>query len=186
MSLQQTQRENRQLMFKLVVVASLMFAFAMWIMPPLYNLFCEVTGLNGKTGGRYEAVSADVDLRRKVTVQFLTANNESMPWYFQPETQSLVVHPGQEVTVNFLASNPTSRDMVAQAIPSLVPFKAAAYFHKTECFCFNQQHLVAGAQAKLPVRFIIDQDIPDQVHTITLSYTLFDVSNSVAGLNVTQ
>lgn len=155
-----------------------MFAFAVWVMPPLYNLFCEVTGLNGKTAGRYEAVAVAVDTSRTVTVQFLATNNENMPWEFGPEVSSVKVHPGQELSVNYQARNTTGRDMVAQAIPSVVPFKAAEYFHKTECFCFNRQPLAAGKSADLPLRFIVDQDIPKQVHTITLSYTLFDVTES--------
>lgn len=154
-----------------------MFAFAIWVMPPLYNLFCEVTGLNGKTGGRYEAVAVQVDTSRTVTVQFIATNNESMPWEFKPEMSSIEVHPGQEAEVRYLARNVTQQDMVAQAIPSVVPFKAAEYFHKTECFCFNRQPLAAGNSAELPLRFIVDQDVPKQVHTITLSYTLFDVTD---------
>jgi len=166
-----------RLSLKLGGVVVGMFAFAIWVMPPLYNLFCEVTGLNGKTGGRYEAVAVKVNTSRTVTVQFLATNNESMPWEFKPEMPSIKVHPGQEVEVKYLARNGTRQDMVAQAIPSVVPFKAAEYFHKTECFCFNRQALAAGNSAELPLRFIVDQDVPKQVHTITLSYTLFDVTD---------
>ena len=166
---------------KLGVVVVAMFVFAIWVMPPLYNLFCDITGLNGKTGGKYVAVAAEVDTSRTVKVQFVATNNESMPWDFGPEMTSIRVHPGEEISVNFLARNPTGEHMVAQAIPSVVPFKAAEYFHKTECFCFNRQELAAGDSAALPLRFIVDQDVPKQVHTITLSYTLFDVTEREAG-----
>ena len=162
---------------KLSAVVVGMFVFAIWIMPPIYDVFCEITGLNGKTGERYTAVEAGVDNSREITVQFLATNNESMPWEFRPHVRSMKVHPGQEVEVNFFARNPTSNDMVAQAVPSLVPFKAAEYFHKTECFCFNRQPLIAGASADLPLRFIVDRDVPKQVHTITLSYTIFDITD---------
>lgn len=168
---------TRRLSVKLAAVVVGMFAFAIWVMPPLYNLFCEVTGLNGKTGGRYQAVEVAVDTSRTLTVQFLATNNESMPWEFGPERKSVKVHPGEEITINYLAKNKTDSAMVAQAIPSVVPFKAAEYFHKTECFCFNRQPLAAGASAELPLKFIVDQDVPKQVHTITLSYTLFDVTD---------
>lgn len=164
---------------KLMGVVVSMFVFAIWVMPPLYDVFCDITGLNGKTGGRYEAVESKIDLTRTVTVQFLATNNENMPWSFKPEIQSIKVHPGEEVEVRYLATNPTQQAMVAQAIPSVVPFRAAEYFHKTECFCFNQQPLDGGQSAALPLRFIIDQDVPKQVHTITLSYTLFDVTDRV-------
>jgi len=162
---------------KLAAVVVGMFVFAIWIMPPIYDVFCEITGLNGKTGGQYTAVDAGVDTSREITVQFIATNNESMPWVFRPHVRTMKVHPGEEVEVNFFARNPTSEDMVAQAIPSLVPFKAAEYFHKTECFCFNRQALLAGASADLPLRFIVDRDVPKQVHTITLSYTIFDITD---------
>lgn len=177
MSQDQQQQNITKLSLKLSGVVVAMFVFAIWVMPPMYNLFCEITGLNGKTSGRYETVSAEVDKSRLVTVQFLSTNNAGMPWEFGPQVRSVKVHPGQEVLVNYVAKNTTSEDMVGQAVPSLVPFKAAEYFHKTECFCFNQQPLSAGKDAELPLNFIVDIDIPKNIHTITLSYTLFDVTN---------
>ena len=173
-------RSTHRLTQKLTGVVVGMFVFAVWIMPPLYDVFCEVTGLNGKTGDQYQAVEVQVDRSRTVTVQFLAVNNEGMPWSFEPELSSVEVHPGEEMEIRYLASNPTTADMVGQAIPSVVPFKAAEYFHKTECFCFNQQPLLGGTSAELPLRFIVDQDIPAQVKTITLSYTLFDVTDRVS------
>lgn len=164
------------LCLKLGLLCAGMFVFAIWIMPPLYDVFCEITGLNGKTGGRYEAVSVDVDTSRTITVQFVATNNEGMPWEFGPQVRSVKVHPGEQTRINYLAHNRTANDMIGQAIPSLVPFKAANYFHKTECFCFEQQPLKAGESAELPMYFIVDKDIPEHIQTITLSYTLFDVT----------
>lgn len=171
------EHSNRILAAKLGAVVVGMFIFAVYVMPPMYDLFCEVTGLNGKTAGKYQATEVVVDRSRQITVQFLATNNENMPWAFKPQMQSIKVHPGEEVEVRYLATNPTASAMVAQAVPSVVPFKAAEYFHKTECFCFNQQPLDGGESAELPLRFIVDQDIPKQVHTITLSYTLFDITD---------
>lgn len=172
--------DNGKTTAKLLALAAGMLGFALFVMPPLYNAFCEITGLNGKTGGRYEAVPAAVDTQRLVKVQFVATNNEDMPWTFKPGVVAMKVHPGEAVDTVFHASNPTGRDMVAQAIPSLVPSKAAEYFHKTECFCFNQQALAAGESAQLGLRFIVDPDLPVGVNTITLSYTLFDVTDRVA------
>ncbi|MFD1216711.1 cytochrome c oxidase assembly protein [Microbulbifer celer] len=165
---------------KLSTLAVAMLGFALFVMPPLYDAFCEITGLNGKTGGRYEAVPAAVDKERLVKVQFVASHNENMPWEFRPATVEMRVHPGEAVDTVFLARNPTGRNMVGQAIPSLVPFKATEYFHKTECFCFNQQTLAAGESAELGLRFIVDPDLPRGVNTITLSYTLFDVTDRMA------
>lgn len=165
--------------FKLLALTVGMFCFGVFVLPPLYDTFCELTGLNGKTRGPYEAVEVKVDTSRSIKVQFLATNNENMPWDFRPIDQEVVVHPGERKQIRFFARNNTKRDMVGQAIPSLVPYKAVEYFHKMECFCFNNQPLAAGASAELPMIFIVDQDIPKQINTITLSYTLFDITGAV-------
>ncbi len=176
------ERSTAKIALTLCIGAVAMFVFAIFIMPPMYDLFCDITGLNGKTSGRYQTISAEIDTSREINVQFLATNNASMPWEFGPTMQSIKVHPGAETLVNYQAKNTTSYDMVAQAVPSLVPFKAAEYFHKTECFCFNRQPLAAGKSAKLPLSFIVDIGIPKQIHTITLSYTLFDITERATDL----
>ncbi|WP_166253028.1 cytochrome c oxidase assembly protein [Marinobacter salicampi] len=151
-----------------------MFAFG-FALVPLYDVFCEITGINGKTGGRYESTEVAVrDENRLVTVQFVAQNGPDMPWFFQPVTRSIKVHPGEPTTVQFRAENPTGQTMTAQAIPSLAPSEGALYFHKTECFCFNQQELKAGEGVDMPLVFIVDADLPAGIHKLTLSYTLYD------------
>jgi len=165
---------------KLMTVAVAMFAFVFVVMVPLYNVLCDALGINGKTSGEaYTAVSAAIDESRTITVQFVATNNEGMPWGFRPAVTMMKVHPGAANDTIFFASNPTAENMVAQAIPSISPSRAAEYFHKTECFCFNQQSLEGEAEAEMPLQFIIDQDLPRDVRTITLSYTLFDVTEMV-------
>lgn len=168
---------------KLLLVVAAMFAFVFVVMVPLYDVLCDALGINGKTGGRYEAVSAEVDKSRTIKVQFVARNKDDMPWEFGPTVKVMRVHPGELGSTAFIAKNPALKDMVAQAIPSIVPSRAAAYFNKTECFCFNQQPLKAGEEADLPLQFIVDQALPEDIHTITLSYTLFDVTDRVAALN---
>jgi cytochrome c oxidase assembly protein subunit 11 len=162
---------------KLVVMAVAMFAFVFVVMVPLYEVLCDALGINGKTGGRYEATIASVDESRTIEVQFVSNFNEGMPWEFKPTTTVMKVHPGASNDTVYTATNPLSRDMVAQAVPSISPARAAAYFHKTECFCFNQQPLAAGETAELPLQFIIDQALPKDIKTITLSYTIFDITD---------
>lgn len=165
---------------KLGVLVVLMFAFAMWVMPPLYNALCDVLGINGKTRGQAIVVDSAVDTSRVVKVQFVAQNNELMPWEFSPNTSQVEVHPGEPAHVTFYAKNTQNRFMVSQAIPSIVPSRAVEYFHKTECFCFNQQPLEAGEDADLGLQFIVDRDIPADIHVITLSYTIFDVTEMAA------
>lgn len=162
---------------KLSIVAVAMFAFVFVVMVPLYNVLCDALGINGKTSGeRYRVVEASVDMSREVRVQFVASNNAGMPWEFRPTTSVMKIHPGSVNDTVYFAKNPLMKDMVAQAIPSISPARAAEYFHKTECFCFNQQPLSAGEQTEMPLQFIVDQDLPSDIKTITLSYTIFDVT----------
>lgn len=172
---------------RLVAVAVIMFAFVFVVMVPLYNVLCDALGINGKPNGEaYTSVQAGVDESRLVSIQFVATNNEGMPWEFRPATTVMKVHPGAANDTVFHARNPQSMDMVAQAIPSISPARAAAYFHKTECFCFNQQPLAAGASAELPLQYIIDRELPADIRTITLSYTIFDVTDMAKGVIATR
>lgn len=165
---------------KLLLVVPLMFAFVFVVMVPLYDAFCEWTGLNGKTGGQYTADPAGlvVDESRTIEVRFVATNSQGMEWEFHPQQALVRVHPGAENDTLFFARNPSGGTMVGRAIPSIVPSSAAAYFHKTECFCFNEQKLTAGEAVEMPMRFIVDRDLPRAIRTITLSYMLFDVTES--------
>lgn len=171
---------TQKITLKLVVAAVGMFVFAVFLMPPLYDVFCEITGIGGKTAGQYEGAVAAVDAEREVKIQFVATNNGAMPWEFAPVEYQVRVHPGEKTAVEFYARNPTSRDMVAQAIPNVTPNNAAEFFHKTECFCFNKQPLKAGEETKMGLVFIVDPELPASVTTITLSYTLFDVTEATA------
>ncbi|RDH42071.1 cytochrome c oxidase assembly protein [Zooshikella ganghwensis] len=165
---------------KLVLLTLTMFGFG-FAMVPLYDVFCEVTGINGKTSNtpyQYQTEKVSIDESRIVTIQFVTNNNDKMGWDFYPKTTELKVHPGQLESVVFFAHNPSEQAMVAQAIPSIAPFDAADYLHKTECFCFNQQRLTSGEKVDMPMRFVIDQALPKHIKKLTLSYTLFDVTPS--------
>ena len=172
---------------KLAAVSVLMFAFVFVVMVPLYNVLCDVLGINGKPSVEaYVAVDARVDLSREVTVQFVASHAEGMPWEFGPSVTAMKINPGAVNDTVFFARNPLAEDMVAQAIPSISPSRAAEYFHKTECFCFNQQPLDGRSSAEMPLQFIVDQDLPKDIKTITLSYTIFDVTDMARGALATR
>ena len=168
-------RSNRRILAILLGLTAGMFAFG-YALVPMYNVICEVTGLNGKTGRLSEqaAAAVGVDRNRTVTVEFITTVNENMPWEFHGEVKKMTVHPGEISQASFYAKNNADHAIVGQAIPSVSPGTAAKYFNKTECFCFSQQTLQAGEAKDMPVRFIVDPRLPDDIHTITLSYTFFD------------
>ena len=163
---------------KLTSIVFGMFAFG-FMLVPLYDIVCEVTGFNGKTNGAYELSGQEtVDKDRLVTVQFLTNRNANMPWSFRPAVRSVKVIPGELNEANFLVRNETESTMVGKAIPSVTPFKAADFLHKTECFCFESQKLDKGEELNMPLRFIVDREIPKDVDRLTLSYTLYDITSS--------
>jgi len=158
-----------------IVIAMFFFGYAM---VPLYNVLCVALGINGKTSNTPATAANIINHNRIITVQFLATNNANLPWKFYPQTKTLKLHPGQSIKVYYYAQNDTDKTMTVQAVPSVTPSRAAKYLMKTECFCFNQQTLKAKQQMKMPLLFHIDGSLPKNINTITLSYTLFDVTHS--------
>ena len=176
------QNANNKMVLKLIVIVIGMFGFG-FALVPLYDVFCDVTGINGKTENSasvYQAV--EIDTSREVTVEFITRTNTGMPWEFRAETKRVKVHPGELNTVSFYVRNPASSNIVAQAIPSVSPGTAALYLNKTECFCFNQQPLDAGSEAYMPMQFYVDPQLPKEITYFTLQYTLYDVTARASDL----
>lgn len=159
---------------KLAIIPLLMFGFG-FALVPLYDVICDITGLNGKTG-RVEAADIDasqVDLSRTIEVRFLANINTGLPWSFEPVVRKMEVHPGQLYEANYRVSSSSAEITLGQAVPSVSPGPAAAHFNKTECFCFSQQELTAFESRDMPLRFIISRDLPAKIEQITLSYTFF-------------
>lgn len=169
-----TKDKNAKLTRTLLFVVVGMFGFG-YALVPLYDVLCEVTGLNGKVeSAAVKEAGYQVDKNREITVEFMTGLNESTPMEFRAETNKIKIHPGAYYTVNFYARNKTDKAMVAQAIPSISPGPAAEYFEKTECFCFTEQKFKAGEAKTMPVRFVVKPELPEKYKTITLAYTFFD------------
>lgn len=160
---------------KLVLFAVGMFGFG-YLMVPLYDIICDITGLNGKTGrvaiADIREQSAEAS-NREITVEFVGMVNAGASWEFKPEVTSMKVKPGVLYRTSYYAKNLSSKPVVGQASPSVSPFAAAKYFDKTECFCFTRQEFEGNAGRDMPVAFIVDSDVPANVDRITLSYTFF-------------
>lgn len=166
---------NRATALRLAMVTLAMFGFG-FALVPLYDVLCEITGLNGKTG-RVEAASltGEVDTSRTITVEFISSVNGGLYWEVRPAVTSMKVHPGKVYETTYIARNLASNTTVGQAVPSLSPGRAAMYFNKTECFCFTKQSFQGKESRQMPVRFVISSDLPEQIRTVTLSYTFYDV-----------
>jgi len=168
-----TEQTNRRTSLKLMAVAVGMFVFG-YALVPLYDVICEVTGLNGKTGRVEAMVSGTVDESRWVTVEFTGNSMSGLPWEFRAQQKSLRVRPGEVAVAYYEARNTADEAITGQAVPSVAPNKAATYFKKIECFCFSQQQLKAGEHKTMPVRFVVSTDLPKEVGTVTLSYAFFN------------
>ena len=173
---EQQQRANKRTVGKLSLTAVAMVGFAIVVLPALYNLICDITGLDGRTGRieKEQALATRPDKSRIIKVEFDANVNGHLPWEFKALTRRVEVHPGEVATVSYYAKNMSDRTIVGQAVPYVTPFKVSKYFNKTECFCFSQQKFGPGEDKEMPLRFIVDPDLPKNVNTITLSYTFFD------------
>lgn len=164
-------------MRKLLVVAVAMFGFG-YALVPLYDVFCEITGINGKTKRGTVQQAAKVDTSRWITVEFTGHSDPDLAWEFRPLQSKMRVHPGQVVIAKYFARNTSSETSTGRAVPSVSPSRAAGHFRKIECFCFTEQQLKAGEQKEMPVQFYVDTNVPEEVDTITLSYAFFKVSKA--------
>lgn len=154
--------------------AALLFGAFGFAMAPLYDVFCRVTGLNGRTNSVAAAVPGySVDPGRWVKVEFLSHTMPGVQVDLKPEQFSLKVHPGALVRVNYLAHNKGAEAFVGQAVPSITPATATRYFQKIQCFCFSQQKFAPGEERTLPVLFVINPGMDADLRTVTLSYTFF-------------
>ena len=165
-------QKNRKTARRLVLVAVGMFGFgfALW---PLYNVFCEVTGLGGRAIQISESSAGVVASERMVKIRFDASVNSSLPWHFQAKEKVVEYNLGVPSKAFYLTMNPDDEAITGQAIYNVTPPEASLYFVKTECFCFTEQTLQANESREMPVYFYIKPDLPEHIKDITLSYTFF-------------
>jgi cytochrome c oxidase assembly protein subunit 11 len=177
-----TARANRRLFAKLLVIACGMFAFG-FALVPFYEKICEVAGIRNVLQPDALPANTQVDTARTVTIEF-DSNTHGLAWTFEPVQRSVAIHPGALTTVAYVVRNPLDRPVTGQAVPSYGPQAAGRYFKKLECFCFQQQTLAPGEVREMPVVFVVDPGLPPELHTITLSYTFFEVAGRGAAAAV--
>lgn len=176
---------NRRVVRYALFGSAAAFAFAFSLIP-LYRVLCEITGIN-YTDFRTSIANAGMmrtDEERWVTVHFDGSVHGGLGWEFRPEQRRMRVRVGELYETQFFASNPSRRATVGQAVPSVAPTAAALYFNKTECFCFTEQLLEAGEGREMPVRFVVDPNLPRHVEVLTLSYAFFLNENATERLSV--
>ncbi len=168
--------KNRRLLVRLGLVVVGMFIFAVFVMPPIYDVFCEITGLNGKSSNQAASAAVREDDSRTVNVEFLVDTDEALPWEFRKGQPAVRVHPGEITKTMFYVKNLDGKAVTGRAVPSISPNDAARYFKKTECFCFREQRLDGGEEKEMPMVFYIDPALPPHITTITLSYKFYNMN----------
>lgn len=149
-----------------------------WASVPFYSWFCKVTGFGGETN--VAEAGSDVILDQTVKIRFDGSKDRGMPWQFKPLQQEVELRIGETGLAFYEAYNPTDRPIAGQASYNVAPYSAGAYFTKIACFCFTEQILQPGERVEMPVTFFVDPEIVDDpeakfVHTITLSYTFYQI-----------
>jgi len=175
-------RRKRRTLFLLMGLAIGMFGFG-FAMVPLYNLLCQVTGVQSVEQravigtGAVSSAATDVFPDRWVTVKLDTTIHPDLPWRLEPLERKLRVRPGESYLVKFIAENRSGQEITGQAIPSIAPWQATAFFAKLECFCFSRQTLAGNQTTEMPLRFSVSPDLPVNINSLTLSYSVMRVSD---------
>ncbi|MEM5521943.1 cytochrome c oxidase assembly protein [Sulfitobacter sp. AS59] len=149
-----------------------------WASVPFYNWFCKVTGFGG-TPGQVSANAGDI-LDQTIKIRFDGSLNQGMPWEFKPAVTEMELRIGETGLAFYEAYNPTDKPIAGQASYNVTPYSAGPFFEKIECFCFTEQVLAPGERVQMPVSFFVDPEIVKDldgkyVHTITLSYTFYEI-----------
>ena len=161
---------------KLVSIPILMFFFA-YAMVPIYDVLCDLTGFNGKTGTVETEQVYDVDEERIVSVSFFAATSPGFPVQFAPKVASMEVVPGKFYTTSYVAKNTTDEVIYGQAIPSVAPTDAALHFKKLECFCFIKQGFQPNEEVEMTLRFVIEPEMEDRIKDVSLSYNFYKLDS---------
>ncbi len=175
-------RKKRRTLLLLAGLAVGMFGFG-FAMVPLYGLLCQVTGVQSVEQraalGEPAVVSTpgEVDEDRWVTVKFDATVHPDLPWKITPMKRKMRVRPGEMHLVQFVAENRSGAQITGQAIPSVAPWQATGFFSKMECFCFSQQTLAGNERKEMPLRFAVSPDLPSDIGSLTLSYSVLRVSD---------
>ena len=169
---------NRRILVILAVVVAAMVGLA-YASVPLYQLFCQVTGYGGTTQVTGDA-AVEILPDHPVRVRFDANTNPALNWRFEAVDAPVTLNPGEEVVINYRATNMGDTTSAGTSTYNVTPVKAGPHFMKIDCFCFVEQTLQPGESVLMPVRFYIDPDIASEPGTadideIILSYTFFPV-----------
>ena len=170
-------QRNKKMLFGLSAVVLIMITLA-FASVPFYDWFCRVTGFAGTT------LTADTEstiiIDREIKIRFDGSVDRALAWEFKPVQKEMNVKIGEMGLAFYEAYNPTSEPIMGTASYNVFPFSAGSFFTKIDCFCFEEQLLAPGERVQMQVTFYVDPEIVDDyegkyIHTITLSYTFYEI-----------
>lgn len=176
------QKTHGKTALQLGLTAFAMAAFVFIGLIPMYNWICEITGIGGRTTAATTELFSEIDESRDIRVQFMASVQRDMPFEFRPLNTRVQVHPGEQMMIHYQLTNVSDQTQWVQAVPSLSPYRVTRYFHKVECFCFEETKLEPGESINMPMIFYVDLDLPDNISSIALSYSLFDLPGMAQAL----
>ncbi len=168
-------KSHTTVVVQLGLLAAGMVAFVFVGLVPMYNWICEITGIGGRTTGPTSELISEVDDSRELSVRFMASAERDMPFEFKALDTRLEVNPGAQHTIHYRVTNNSDETRAVQAVPSLSPYQVTEYFHKVECFCFEETVLEPGESLDMPMQFYVDTNLPENVSTISMSYSLFNL-----------
>ncbi len=171
-------KSNKRLVAVLAATVIGMFGFG-YALVPLYDLFCEITGIGGTpTIADSMMVPNAADIAdREVKIEFTSTAASGLPWQIEP-ADTIKVGIGAMTVAEYQVENAANRNITAQAIPSVTPLEGAKYLVKVECFCFSHQFLKTKEERAMQVAFYVDPDLPEEINTLTLSYSFYEVKQN--------
>ncbi|CAM8979220.1 unnamed protein product [Rhodiola kirilowii] len=182
------ERKSKKMLQYLTVLVFAMVGLT-YAAVPMYRRFCQATGYGG-TVQRRESVEEKIARHakdgtvasREITVQFNADVADGMQWKFIPTQREVRVKPGESALAFYTAENKSSKPITGVSTYNVTPMKAAVYFNKIQCFCFEEQRLLPGEEVDMPVFFYIDPEFEtdprmDGINNIILSYTFFKVAD---------
>jgi len=179
----QTTRANRKVGAIMAGVALGMLGLG-YAAVPFYRIFCQATGFNGTTQRATREQAAKVRAAgQMITIRFDANVAPGMKWIFHPVQVTQEGRIGERKLAMFYAKNVSDHAIVGRAVFNVTPEQTGIYFHKIQCFCFNNQRLEAGQEVRMPVIYYVDPAMlkdPDasDIQEITLSYTFMPAANA--------
>ena len=186
------QVKRKKMAWLLALLAAVMFGFG-FSLTPLYDLFCDITGLNGKGYSLDSELlpptkQSDAVSNRKLDVVLITqyGNNVGTKVEFEALQHMQTVSFNEPKLAKFRITNRTDQPMVVRAIPSIVPQSASKAVNKIECFCMREQALKPRQSREVTMNYWYEPTVDESITSVVMGYTIFDITADASDESLAQ